>query len=114
MNGTKENGGTEQESDSVYSGNNNVEVVEVSVRDGDDPLDLDEEHSTDESKTNSTDSKRHGPTPNPADSKETRWVRLTKMVVITFLVLACISSAAVTYLITSNAERNNFEQQVRH
>ena len=93
---------TEQESDSVYTGKAREEDYQEALEDG----------STDESKTNSTESKRLPPNNTSADSKETKWVKLTKMVVITFLVLACISSAAVTYIITSNAERNTFEKQV--
>ena len=93
---------TEQESDSVYTGKAREEDYQEALEDG----------STDESKTNSTESKRLTPNNTSADSKETNWVKLTKMVVITFLVLACISSAAVTYIITSNAERNTFEKQV--
>jgi hypothetical protein len=45
-------------------------------------------------------------------SKETKLVKLSKYVVLTFLVVACTACAALVYVVSSNAQEDSFVRQV--
>jgi hypothetical protein len=89
---------TEQESDSVYS-EKEKELHE-------------DEHSTDESKTTLSASRNNHKIDKNLENKETKWVRLTKTVVLTFMVVACTTCATIMYLSMSRAETENFQKTV--
>jgi hypothetical protein len=72
--------------------------------------DKSKEFSSDKSNSrNSLDLKRRKST---IGSKETRLVKISKYVVLTFMVIACTACAMVVYVVSSNAQEDSFVQQV--